>query len=67
MKSGSRKNVDEIIANSAYTSKDYIRFVVKWGIEDSQEAMAMAIRNEFSYDIFLWSWDKLYEWQHASR
>ena len=59
-----KKNVDEIIANSAHTDKSNIRFVVKFGKEDSQEAMAMSTRNEFSYDMFLLPWDKLYEWQY---
>ena len=62
-----KENVDEIIANSAHSDKTNIRFVVKFGHEDSistdNMAMQMAMRNQFSYDLFLWPWDKLYEWQ----
>ena len=28
------------------------------------EAMTSSTRNQFSYDMFMWPWDKLYEWQH---
>ena len=59
-----KKNVDEIIANSAHTDKFGIRYVVKLGYEDSPDAMVFSTRNQFSYDMFLWPWDKLYEWQH---
>jgi hypothetical protein len=59
-----KKNVDEIIANSAHTDKNNIRFVVKFGMEDSTDSMTSSTRNQFSYDMFLWSWDKLYEWQN---
>ena len=34
-----KKNVDEIIANSAHTDKFGIRYVVKFGHEDSPESM----------------------------
>jgi hypothetical protein len=60
----SKKNVDEIIANSAHTDKSGIRYVVKFGSEDSPDSIAMSTRNQFSYDMFVWPWDKLYEWQH---
>jgi hypothetical protein len=59
-----KKNVDEIIANSAHTDKFGIKYTVKFGHEDSPESMTGSTRNQFSYDMFLWSWDKLYEWQH---
>ena len=59
-----KKNVDEIIANSTYTDKFAIRYVIKFGHEDSTDSIAQSMRNQFSYDIFLWSWDKLYEWQY---
>jgi hypothetical protein len=60
----SKKNVDEIIANSAHTDKSGIRYVVKFAAEDSPDSIAMNTRNQFSYDMFLWPWDKLYEWQN---
>jgi hypothetical protein len=60
----SKKNVDEIIANSAHTDKFGIRYVVKFGHEDSTDSIAQSMRNQFSYDMFLWPWDKLYEWQY---
>ena len=56
--------MDEIIANSANTDKFGIRYVVKFGSEDATEGMASATRNQFGYDMFLWPWDKLYEWQY---
>ena len=59
-----KKNVDEIIANSAHTDKYGIKYTVKFGHEDSPESMTGSTRNQFSYDMFLWPWDKLYEWQH---
>jgi hypothetical protein len=59
-----KKNVDELIANSAHTDKFSIKYIVKFGQEDSQDAMVSSSRNQFSYDMFLWPWDKLYEWQH---
>ena len=55
----SEKNVDEIIANSAHTDKHSIRYVVKWGHEDSIDSIAQSMRNQFSYDMFLWEWEKL--------
>ena len=60
----SKTNVDEIIKNSARTDKSNIRFTVKFAMEDTKEAMAQSTRNQFSYDMFLWPWDKLYEWHH---
>jgi hypothetical protein len=60
----SKKNVDEIIANSAHTDKSGIRFVVKFAVEDSPDSIAISTRSQFSYDMFLWPWDKLYEWQN---
>ena len=60
----SKKNVDEIIANSAKTDKYSIKYTVKFGSEDSTDAMVSSSRNQFSYDMFMWPWDKLYEWQH---
>jgi hypothetical protein len=60
----SKKNVDEIIANSAHTDKFGVRYVVKFGHEDYTDAMISSTRNQFSYDMFMWPWDKLYEWQH---
>lgn len=60
----SKKNVDEIIANSAHSDKSNIRFIVKFGTEDSTDSIAASSRTQFSYDMFLWPWDKLYEWQY---
>jgi hypothetical protein len=59
-----KKNVDEIIANSAHSDKFGIKYTVKFGSEDSPDAMDFSTRNQFSYDMFMWPWDKLYEWQH---
>ena len=59
----SKKNVDDIIANSAHSDKSNIRFVVSLA-QKIVKTMAMSTRNQFSYDVFLWPWDKLYEWQH---
>ena len=59
-----KKNVDEIIANSAHTDKSSIRYIVKFGHEDSIDSVAQSTRNQFSYDMFLWEWDKLREWQY---
>ena len=60
----SKKNVDEIIEKSAHTDKHSIRFVVKWGHEDSTDFMVQSMRNQFSYDMFLWDWTKLTEWEY---
>jgi hypothetical protein len=59
-----KKNVDEIIANSVHSDKYSIKYTVKFGSEDSTDAVAQSTRNQFSYDMFLWPWDKLYEWQY---
>ena len=60
----SKKNVDEIIANSAHSDKSNIRFVVKFGAEDSPDGMQDCQQKPFSYDhVSNWRWDKLYEWQ----
>lgn len=53
-----------MIAESAHTDKNGIRYVVKFAAEDATDSAAMSTRNQFSYDMFLWPWDKLYEWQH---
>jgi len=60
----SKKNVDEIIANSAHSDKFSIRYIVKFATEDSTDVISPSARNQFSYDMFLWPWDKLYEWQY---
>jgi hypothetical protein len=59
-----KKNVDEIIANSAHSDKSGIKFVVKFSAEDSTDGAGFSARNQFSYDMFLWAWDRLYEWQN---
>ena len=56
--------MDEIIEKSAKTDKFGIRYVVKFGHEDSTDNIQQSMRNQFSYDMFLWPWDKLYEWQY---
>jgi len=61
----SRKNVDEIIANSAHSEKDSIKFYVKFGMEDSPDSFQVSTRNIFSYDKFVnWSWERLREYQY---
>ena len=60
----SKKNVDEIISNSTKTDKYSIKYTVKFGHEDATDVAAQSTRNQFSYDMFLWPWDKLYEWQY---
>ena len=61
----SKKNIDEIIANSAYSTKESIRFIIKFGMEDSPDGFQMTTRNQFSYEQFAnWSWEKLREWQY---
>lgn len=60
-----KKNVDEIIANSAHSDKDSIKFIIKFGMEDSPDSFQVSTRNVFSYDKFVnWSWDKLREYQY---
>ena len=46
-----KKNVDEIIANSAHTDKWGIKYIVKFGMEDGPDSFTMS--NQFSYDMFL--------------
>ncbi len=58
----SKKNVDEIIEKSAKTDKYGIRYVVKFRHEDSTDNIQQSMRNQFSYDMFLWPWDKLYDY-----
>ena len=43
-----KKNVDEIIANSAHTDKFGIRYVVKLGYEDSPDAMVLFLQETSS-------------------
>ena len=57
--------MDEIIANSAHTDKSGISYAVKFASEGSIDSIAAWTRNQFSYDLFLSFWDKLYEWQHC--
>jgi hypothetical protein len=45
-----KKNVDEIIANSARTDNSGIRFVVKFASEDSTDSIAASTRNQ----VFIW-------------
>ena len=42
-----KKNVDKIIANSAHSNKDSIRFVVKFGHEDSPIVIVQFMRKQF--------------------
>jgi hypothetical protein len=41
-----KKNVDEIIANSAHTDKLSIKYIVKFGSEDSTDVVAQSTRNQ---------------------
>ena len=60
-----KKNVDEIIANSAHSDKYGIKYIIKFGMEDGPDGFSMTTRNQFSYDQFAnWTWEKLKEWQH---
>ena len=59
-----KKNVDEIIANSAHTDKCGIKYIVKFGMEDAPDGFTMSTRNQFSYDMFLWEWERLREFQY---
>ena len=63
----SEKNVNEIIAKSAHTDKYSIKYVVKFGLEDSPEGFTMSTRNQFSYDMFLWPWEKLHEYSSTGQ
>lgn len=61
----SKKNVEEIIANSAHSDKDSIKFYVKFGMEDSPDSFQMSTRNLFTYDKFVnWDWERLREFQY---
>lgn len=60
-----KKNVDEIIANSAHSDKSGIRFTILFGMEDGPDGITMTTRNYFSYDQFAnWSWEKLRDFQY---
>lgn len=60
-----KAKVDEIIKNSVGSDKSNIRFVVKFASEDGNDTIAMSVRNQFSYEVFVnATWDKLYEWQY---
>ena len=55
-----KKNVDEIIANSAHSTKESIKFIIKFGVEDGPDGFSMTTRNQFSYEQFAnWDWEKL--------
>ena len=43
----SKKNVDEIIASSAHSTKESIRFIIKFAMEDSPDGFQMTTRNQF--------------------
>ena len=61
----SKKNVDEIIANSAHSTKESIKFIIKFGVEDGPDGFSMTTRNQFSYDQFVnWDWQRLKDWQY---
>ena len=59
-----KRNVDSIIANSAHSDKDSIRFVVKFGNQDSTDFIVQSMRMQFSYNMFLWDWERLREWEY---
>ena len=61
----SKKNVNEIIANSAHSTKESIKYIIKFGMEDSPDGFSMTTSNQFSYDQFVnWDWERLKEWQY---
>ena len=35
-----------------------------FGDEDSPDGFTMSTRNQFSYDMFLWDWERLREFQY---
>ena len=64
-----KKTIDDIIAQSATTDKDSIRFVVKFSREDSVAQgynARMATRSQFSYEQFAtWDWEDVYNFHVA--
>ena len=54
-----KKNVDEIIANSAHSDKSPIRFVVKFGQEDSTDFIVQSMRMQFLYDVYVTTFGNL--------
>ena len=60
-----RKNGYEIIENSVCSDKSGIKFIIKFGLEDSPDGFTMSTRNQFSHDIFAnWPWEKLEAFQY---
>ncbi len=61
----SKKNVDEIIASSAHSTKESIKLIIKFGMEDGPEGFSMTTRNQFSYEQFATlPWEKVKELQY---
>lgn len=56
--------MDEIISKSAHSTKQNIRFIVKFDSQDSPDSMTMSTRNVFPYYVFIWDWEKLCTYQY---
>jgi hypothetical protein len=57
----SKKKVDEIIANSANSDKDTIKYTIKFGTQDNPMGQYQQVesRNQFSYEQFCWPWEQV--------
>ena len=54
----------ETKTSTTTSDKSSIKYVIKFGLEDSPEGLTMSSRNQFSYDQFVnWSWEKLHSYQ----
>jgi hypothetical protein len=59
----SNKAVDDIIAKSAKTDKQTIRFTIKFESEDCAWGYRIPIRSQFTYEQFAsWKWDDIYKY-----
>ena len=63
----SKKKVDELIANSAKSDKETIKYTIKFDSEDSPIGATAPSRNQFTYDQFVWDWDKVYKFHTQPR
>jgi hypothetical protein len=59
-----KKTVDDIIAKSAKTDKDTIKFCIKFGSDDSPTGPRMESRDYFTYEQFVWDWKKVCEYYY---
>ncbi len=60
-----KKNVDDIIANSAHTDRESITFTIKFASEDNPSGR-MPTHNNFSYEQFTeWKWEDIYKFHTA--